>query len=105
MALALLGFVFAAILILNALATHAVLTDELSTHKQRAGQIAVIWLMPLVGALLTLRLKRKEPEKPLGRYREPPDAGDDFGYAHRRRRDKDDAEVQSSEPADGGAND
>ena len=50
------------------------------------GQTAVVWLVPLMGAALTLYLKRREPERSSGHYREIPDAGDDFGYSAKAER-------------------
>ena len=66
---------------LNAWATRAVLRDDLSSLAQRSAQIAVVWLFPVLGASLTLYLKRKELEPGAGRYGEAPDVGDDFGIS------------------------
>ena len=63
---------------LNAWTMLAVLRDTLSTRGQRIAQLAFIWLLPVVGALLTLHLKRSAPEASMGCYRDAPDAGDDF---------------------------
>ncbi len=55
---------------LNAWATRAVFRDELSSREQRIGQLAVVWFVPVLGALLTLYLKRRELESSNGCYRE-----------------------------------
>jgi hypothetical protein len=74
-------------IILNAWTTRVVLRDHLSSRDQRAGQIAFIWFLPVVGALLTLYLKRTDPEPSSGHYAETPDPGDDFGRLRPRLQD------------------
>jgi hypothetical protein len=81
-----LWLIIGAIAVLNVWATWRVLRDEDATGLQRVGQTAVVWLVPLVGAALTLYLKRREPERGSGHYREVPDAGDDFGYSAKAER-------------------
>ena len=78
MLLPLIGLLLLAILLANAWATRAVLIDDLSTPAQRAAQLAFIWLVPLLGALLTLHFLRKDDEPSEGRYREIPDPGGDM---------------------------
>lgn len=65
----------------NAWATREVFRDELSSSKQRAAQLLVVWLVPMVGALLTLYLKRRKAESPVGRYRDEPDPDDDYSLS------------------------
>ena len=77
MALTIAGVVVLVLVFLNARATRAVLADDLSTQGQRAAQIAFVWLVPFLGALLTLHFKRIEPEASAGRYLDNPDIGDD----------------------------
>jgi hypothetical protein len=90
-ALALTGLVLLVLALLNAWATRAVLLDGLSSRNQRAAQITFVWLVPLIGALLTLYLKRGQSEAPSGKYREDRELGDDYGYLrphlHLRRTD------------------
>jgi hypothetical protein len=76
-----------ALVALNLWATRIILRDDLSSNAQRAAQIFVVWLLPLVGGLLTLFLKRAMPETSSGRYREIPDPGDDFGASGQSYRD------------------
>src|SRR4051812_23449661 len=80
-----------AIAALNLWATWLVFGDNLASWGQRLAQFAFVWLVPVIGALITLHLKRKEPERGSGTYREIPDAGDDHGYpgtvARRSRED------------------
>ncbi len=71
----------AVIAVLNAWVTWRAMGDSLSTGGQRAAQIALIWLLPVMGALLVLRLQRRRPEQGSGSYRPVPDAGDDFAYS------------------------
>lgn len=105
-ALELTGGILIALALLNAWTTRAVLQDDLSSQGQRAAQIAFVWLVPFLGALLTLHLKRKQPEPSSGRYREEPDPGDDFGYSRpRHRRTEESAEAEGSGSAEGGSSD
>jgi hypothetical protein len=71
----------AVIAVLNAWVTWRALRDALSTGGQRAAQIALIWLLPVMGALLVLRLQRRQLEQGSGKYRPVPDAGDDLAYS------------------------
>jgi len=89
---------------LNAWTTRVVLRDELSSPAQRAAQIAFVWLIPLLGSLLTLHMNRKHPEPPTGRYRENPDAGDDFGYSRPRGR-RNESMSESNGPAETSSSD
>jgi hypothetical protein len=57
------------ILLLNLFATRAVLRDDLSERGQRIAQILMVWLFPLLGALLVLAVHRA-PQKPSGQYRD-----------------------------------
>lgn len=62
---------------LNCKATLVVVRDELSERPQKAIQMLLIWLLPLVGAILVLSVHRS-PEPPARKYREQRDSGDDF---------------------------
>jgi hypothetical protein len=95
-----------ALALLNTWTTRAVLHDDLSSRGQRAAQIAIVWLVPLLGALLTLYLKREKIEPSTGRYREEPDPGDDFAFsAQGFRRTKETLETDGSISGDGVASD
>jgi hypothetical protein len=75
----LLLLVLAVIVSLNVAATIAVWRDEYSERRQKILQIALVWLVPLFGALLVLGVHRKA-EKPSGAYQTNGDRlGDDFG--------------------------
>jgi hypothetical protein len=63
-----------------------ILRDDL-TSLQRCGQLAVVWLVPVLGALLAFTLQRKSLERGSGRYPNEPDAGDDFGESGKSVRD------------------
>jgi hypothetical protein len=67
------------ILLLQVKASIFVLRDELSEPIQRAVQFLLIWLLPIIGAIIVLAVHRP-PEKASGKYREQPDPGDDYGF-------------------------
>ena len=67
---------------LNISATNAVICDEGSDRRQKIAQLLFVWLIPLVGAVIALAIHRPN-EMPSGKYREPPDPGDDFGLSGR----------------------
>ncbi len=73
------------LLVLNGLATRAVLRDDFSEAVQKRLQLAVVWLLPLLGALLVLAVHRK-PDRSSGKYRDEADCGDDFGTSGRNVR-------------------
>jgi hypothetical protein len=60
----------AAIVGLDIWASWRIFRDDLSSWAQRWGQLAFVWLVPLIGALVTLQLQKKEPERGSGEYRE-----------------------------------
>ncbi len=95
-ALTLTGLVLLVLVLLNAWATRAVLLDGLSSRSQRAAQIAFVWLVPLIGALLALYLKRGQSEAPSGKYREHRELGNNVPYL-RPHRDRTDTTTRSSE--------
>lgn len=66
---------FAALLIplwLNVAATLAIKRDSLSEHSQKIAQLLLVWLLPLIGAIVVLAVHRPK-QKPSGRY---PEEGD-----------------------------
>jgi hypothetical protein len=67
-----------AIAAVNLFVSLRVLQDDL-TPLQRAGQFAVVWLVPILGALLAFSLQQKSLPRGPGRYPVEKDAGDDFG--------------------------
>ena len=75
----LLMLVVAVLLAINIAATRAVMQDDFSERPQKNIQAVLIWVVPLIGALLVLAVHRKA-EKPSGTYRRDGDrVGDDFG--------------------------
>ena len=78
-ATALIIAAFVTLGLMNGWATWRVLHDDLATPFQRNAQIALVWVIPLFGALLTLYLKRQHLAQYSGTYPEPHDHGDDFG--------------------------
>ena len=71
---------------LNAWATYKVLRDPLSTRGQQAAQAAFVWMLPIIGGLLVLRIKSDQAEPPTGKYRGAVDPGDDYGLSGRSDR-------------------
>lgn len=60
-------------------ATTLILRDSLSEPLQRVIQLIMVWLLPILGAIIVFAVHRpieKHPET----YKEPPDPGDDFGF-------------------------
>jgi hypothetical protein len=76
MDIALLFICIAVILWLEIKATLIVLRDSLSEPRQRAMQLALVWLLPLLGAIVVLAVHRPV-EKHSGKYRENSDLGDE----------------------------
>ena len=77
MELALIVAAIAIVLWLSIKATVQIARDGLIEGRQKAAQLALVWLLPLVGAILVLAVNRP-PEAPSRKYRERPDAGEDF---------------------------
>jgi hypothetical protein len=50
---------FCAVAVLNIWATFRIICDDLSSRLQKAAQIALVWLAPLLGALLAIHLLRQ----------------------------------------------
>lgn len=64
---------------LDVKATVLVVRDTLSEPSQRFIQLLMVWLLPVIGAIIVFAVHRST-EKHSGKYREPPDPGDDFGF-------------------------
>ena len=64
--------------LLSAWATTKVMADEFSERGQKRAQLVLVWLLPVIGALLVLAVHRK-PDEPSRQYRKDTDPGDDFG--------------------------
>ena len=79
------SLIVAIIVLLDVLATRAILRDELSATTQTTAQLAIVWVIPLIGALIVLGVHRRA-EKPSRKYREQLDPGDDFGFSGRGSR-------------------
>jgi len=82
MELAFALFAVAVPLCLNVLATRAVLRDAFAERLQKVAQVLLVWLVPLIGAIVVLAVHRR-PEVPSRKYRESPDPGDDFAFSGR----------------------
>jgi len=64
--------------LLSVWATMKVMADEFSERWQKGAQLALVWFVPVIGALVVLGVHRKA-EEPSGRYRKDAGSGDDFG--------------------------
>lgn len=78
--LALVAFLLAPLTATNWVATRLVFRDEVISRKQRIAQALVVWLIPIIGAVLVFAVHRRA-EPPSRKYREAPDPGDDFGLS------------------------
>ena len=94
------------VLLLSALfsawVTYRIVHDHLSTSGQRVAQTILVWLVPVLGAMIVLHMQRQNPEVSTGKYREPPDPGDDFGMSGRSVRNFKEV-VESNSSNAGGA--
>ena len=79
-----------AVLALNVRASVVIARDALSERSQKVWQLALVWMLPIVGAILTLAIHRPS-EKPSRRYRRAPDPGDDFAQSGRSQKALSDA--------------
>lgn len=71
---------------LSGVATIRIYGDELSTALQKVWQLLFVWMLPIIGALVTIQLKRKHLERGEGRYPESQSVGDDFGFPREQGR-------------------
>ena len=70
-----LAFVSLAVLgIVNVLATSLIVRDRFAETRHKVFQVAAVWLVPVVGAVVAFGIHRK-PEKGSGKYPEDPDPG------------------------------
>ena len=69
-------------------ATLLVIRDSLSDPKQRLMQLLVVWLLPILGAIIVFSVHRPTEKHP-GYYKEPPDPGDDFDFSRHGGRGRD----------------
>ncbi|MES2355944.1 MAG: hypothetical protein V4568_16395 [Pseudomonadota bacterium] len=50
---------FCAVAVINSWATFRIIRDDLSSRLQKAAQITLVWVAPLLGALLIIHLLRQ----------------------------------------------
>ena len=77
MELTLILAAIAIVLWLSIKATVVIARDGLMEGRQKALQLALVWLLPLIGAILVLAVNRPL-EAPSRKYRKRQDAGEDF---------------------------
>lgn len=82
MAIALTLTVLSVLLWLNVRATLVIFRDVYSEQRHKAVQLLLVWFVPIIGALMVLAVHRPA-EQPARRYREQPEAGDDFSMSGR----------------------
>jgi hypothetical protein len=82
---ALIALVVCAVLVLNGRATMVIVRDASSERYKKVWQLMLVWLLPILGATLTLAV-HGPTEKPSHRYRRTPDPGDDFAYSGRSQK-------------------
>lgn len=73
------GLAVLVLLAMNLLATWRIARDVLSDRRQRRAQWCLVWLVPLVGALLVLAVHASAKSTPARAPLKPADAGDDWG--------------------------
>ena len=69
-------------LLLNLRATQLAVRDDLYDRKQKARQLLLVWLIPVIGAVVVMAVHRRG-DTPSRQYREDADPGDDFAYSGR----------------------
>ncbi len=69
----------------NGMATRLVLRDDVISRQQKIAQMLLVWLLPVIGAVLVFAVHRR-PEEPSRKYRQAPDPGEDFGLSARGSR-------------------
>lgn len=65
-------------LALNIKASRLVCRDDFSSPSQKCAQLLLVWLVPLLGAIVVLGIHRREEKSP-GAYPPEKDLGDDYG--------------------------
>ena len=65
----------AVVLAMNIKATLVVLRDDISEPDQRIAQLALVWLLPILGTIIVFAVHRPT-EPPSRKYREETDYGD-----------------------------
>jgi len=100
MALELFVVTLILLLLLDAIASYYVIQDDFSTFTQKIAQITFVWCIPILGALLTLHLKKKQPDGASGHYSEEHDPGNELDYPlkiHQRSNDRLQGETSGEE--------
>lgn len=69
---------FISLLALNTHASRQSLRDKLSSAGQRMAQLFLIWLVPVLGALIVLAVSKNAPQRGQGSYPQTPDLGDQY---------------------------
>lgn len=82
MELTLILTAMAIVLWLSIKATVMIVRDTLLERWQKAAQLSLVWLLPLIGAVVVLAVNRPL-EAPSRKYRERQDPGEDFTASSR----------------------
>ncbi|MBK6631750.1 MAG: hypothetical protein IPG33_12440 [Betaproteobacteria bacterium] len=65
-------------LALNVYASRRSIRDELASPGQRIAQLCFVWLVPILGAIVTLAVLRNTPEPSNGTYRKEPEIREEY---------------------------
>jgi hypothetical protein len=63
---------------LNTYASYQCYQDSMSSLSQRLAQIAFVWVVPVIGAVLAIRLIHNAPESSTGNYQSERVTGEDY---------------------------
>ena len=80
-AIAMVGIILT---LLNVWVSRRVLGDELSSETQHLAQLAFVWLVPIIGALVTIQIQRKNVERFTGGTSGSRDIADDWDAVNMR---------------------
>ncbi|MBK8337502.1 MAG: hypothetical protein IPL03_13410 [Sterolibacteriaceae bacterium] len=73
--------IVAALVALNSVATSRVLRCPFSSTGQKAAQLALVWLLPVIGAALAISMTRHHSQPGSGRYAEQREEIDEVAVA------------------------
>ena len=89
------------VLVLNVFVSYRIVADQFSDRGQKIGQAFLVWVVPVVGAILVLTLQRDQPERSDGKYPQRREPDDDLemvaGRALRSGKRRNDREEESSD--------
>lgn len=78
---ALLALILAGIAAANLAATRRIVRCAISSRTQKTAQLLFVWLLPPLGAIVTLMLTQNRVEPHSGRYSTPPEKLEDVAVS------------------------